>query len=386
MTDIRPIQHLNYLIKPASGLCNMRCRYCFYEDETQKRDTPNAGIMSAQTSEALIRDTFAALNANGSVSFAFQGGEPTLAGRAYFEHFTDLVRGYNTKRVPVSYVLQTNGYGLDESWAELFVREKFLIGISMDGNRAVHDSLRIDAAGAATWERIQRNLAMMQEKGVELNILCVVTKRCAKNPERIYRSLKDLGVRYLQFIPCLDPLGEPRGSLPWSLMPEDYGHFLCGLFDVWYQDWCGGEYTSVRLFDDYVHMAMGQAPGTCATGGSCGSYLVAEADGSLYPCDFYCLDEWKLGGIGEETIPELLYGEKERRFLALGQQHPSECGRCLWVRLCYGGCRRDWVQDGAGNHNYYCSAFRRFFEYAAPRITQIAGEELRLQRRNAGRP
>lgn len=378
---VRTLKSINYLIKPASGLCNMRCRYCFYEDETGKRETANAGIMTAQTSEELIRDTFECLAPGGYANFAFQGGEPTMAGLSYFEHFMELVRKYNVRHVEVSYTLQTNGLGINEKWAELFAREHFLVGISLDGNRALHDSLRPDVAGKGTWDRIQKNLILMQDKHVDLNILCVVTRRCAKNPERIYRSLKETGLRYLQFIPCLDPLGEPRGTMPWSLTPDDYGHFLCGLFDPWYQDWLHGEYTSIRLFDDYVHLAMGLPSGTCSTSGSCGAYLVIEGDGSVYPCDFYCLDEWKLGEVGTDSVSDLLGGPQARAFLAQGQQHPEECRTCPWVRLCYGGCRRDWVKDETGSHNYFCPAFRQFYEYAGTRIMQIAQEEKRAMRR-----
>ena len=371
------MKNLNYLIKPASGLCNMRCRYCFYEDEVSSRDRGNEGIMSAETAEILIRRTFDSIDRGGRVSFAFQGGEPTLAGTAFFAFFTDCVRRYNTKQVQVEYALQTNGLALSQEWADLFAREHFLVGISLDGNRAVHDALRPDAAGRATWERILRSAALLRKSRVELNILTVITKRLAKNPERIYRSLKETGISHLQFIPCLDPLDAPRGSMPWSLTPDDYGHFLCGLFDAWYADWTAGRYVSVRLFDDYIYLAMGRPPGTCATSGSCGAYLVAESDGSLYPCDFYCLDEWKLGNVGGSSPEELLHSAREREFLAAGQNHPAECARCPWRRLCFGGCRRDWIQDETGTHNYYCPAFLRFFSYAGDRIRRVAAAEMR---------
>lgn len=134
----------------------------------------------------------------------------------------------------------------------------------------------------------------MQKHDVEVNLLCVVNRAVARSPQKVYASLKKLGVRHLQFIACLDPIEGERGAQPWALTPEAYGKFLCGLFDVYYRDWVNGDYTSVRLFDDYIHMAMGMPAGTCATSGSCGAYFVVEGDGTVYPCDFYCLDEWEM--------------------------------------------------------------------------------------------
>ena len=348
----------------------MRCRYCFYADETALREEGDTGIMSDETAEVLIRRAFEARPE--AVSFAFQGGEPTMSGLAYFERFMQAVKDANSRHIKIHYSLQTNGLALTPAWAALFVREKILVGVSMDGSQAIHDELRKDAGGRSTWSRILKNLKMLQREGAEVNILCVVTKKVARQPEQVYRALKQTGIRYLQFIPCLDPIGAGRGSEPWSLTPEDYGYFLCGLFDVWYRDFMKGDYISIRLFDDYVHMAMGEQPGTCSTSGACGEYLVVEGDGSLYPCDFYCLDEWKLGNVNDDTLEAVLSGDLEKRFLEEGLQHPAECVRCRYRQLCYGGCKRDWVQREDGNHNYYCQAFQQFFGYAAGRMTQIA--------------
>ena len=374
------MQSLNFLIKPASGLCNMRCRYCFYEDEAANRAEASAGRMSRETADRLIEETFAALEPRGRVTFAFQGGEPTLAGLDYFRHFVARVAQCNTKRVQVDYAIQTNGLALDEEWADFFAAHRFLVGVSIDGTKTIHEQLRPDAAGRSTWNRVTRNLALLQKKKVETNILCVVTRPCAKSPVKVYHALQKLGGRFLQFIPCLDPLGAPRGSMEYSLTPELYADFLCGLFDEWYLDWKNGRYTSVRLFDDYVHLAMGMPSGTCATSGSCGSYLVVEGDGTLYPCDFYCLDEWKLGRLGEQGLEQFLSCEKAQAFLAQGEQPPAECAECPCRSLCFGGCKRDWYTDESGTHNYFCPAFRRFFAYAGNRLAEIARAEALARR------
>lgn len=376
------MQFVNFLIKPASSLCNMRCRYCFYEDEAANRTQASMGIMTRETADLLIGEALDAVDFNGRLSFAFQGGEPTVAGLDFFHHFVEEVTRRNTRHIPVNYSIQTNGLALDEEWAEFLAKNRFLVGISMDGDKALHDEFRIDAAGKGTWTRVRQNVTLLQRAGVDLNLLCVVTKRCAKSAVRVYHALQKTGVNFLQFIPCLDPLEMPRGSMPYSLLPEDYGTFLCALFDEWYRDWSSGHYTSVRLFDDYVHLAMGLPAGTCATSGSCGAYFVVEADGSVYPCDFYVLDEWKLGHLGDQPLPALAQSDRAVRFLQDGLNHPTTCASCQWRQLCFGGCKRDWCDDPAGGkRNYYCSSFQRFFAHAAPRLYQVAQAELRARGR-----
>ena len=377
------MSHINLLIKPASSLCNMRCRYCFYADEAANRTQASMGIMTTQTAELLIEQVFDAAGEQGDIGIVFQGGEPTLAGLPFFESFVKLVEKYNHKHRPVSYALQTNGYALDTEWASFLAKNHFLVGISMDGDKTLHDEFRVDASGKGTWQRVQKSLRLLQMQGVECNLLCVVTKRCAKSAVRIYHALQKTGVRYLQFIPCLDPLGEKRGQRPWSLTPEDYGTFLCSLFDEWYRDWENGKYTSVRLFDDYVHLAMGLPSSTCATQGRCGAYYAVEADGSVYPCDFYVLDSWKLGNIHQTSLRELGQTERAEDFLKEGLHRPVMCQKCPWARLCFGGCKRDWCTDQNGeSRNYYCPSFQRFFAYAETRIGRIAAAEVALRRRN----
>ena len=264
--------HISLLVKPASSLCNMRCRYCFYADEAASRSQGSLGLMTRDTAAEMIRQALAAAGPSGQLTVAFQGGEPTVAGLAFFEDFVADMTRYNTARIPVAYAFQTNGLALDEAWAAFLARNRFLVGVSVDGDKALHDEFRVDAGGKGTWNRVQKNLAMLQRAGVACNLLCVVTRRCARSAVRVYHALQKTGVEYLQFIPCLDPLDEPRGGQPWSLTPEEYGNFLCALFEEWYRDWAAGRYTSVCLFEDYVELAMGLPPSTCATSGRCGAY------------------------------------------------------------------------------------------------------------------
>lgn len=383
---------LNFLIKPASGACNMRCKYCFYENEVVIRKEDHPVFMTLDTAQLLICQAFSCIESEKRgerntvpISFAFQGGEPTLAGLNFFNKFIEMVQTYNVRKYPVQYTIQTNGLLLNEEWADFFAKNNFLVGISIDGDKALHESLRPDAVGRSTWDRVTRNLRLLQDKHVETNLLCVVTRQCAKHPEKYYRALKNLGVSFLQFIPCLDPLDVPRGSMPYSLTPKLYGSFLCGLFDEWYWDWKSGHYTSIRLFDDYIHLAMGLPAGTCATSGSCGAYFVVEGDGTLYPCDFYCLNEWKIGKLGEASLAEYAKSKIETHFLEEGTKHPFECSSCRFYPLCFAGCKRDWYQDSDGkNHNYFCSSFSQFFNYAEQRILEIARRERQFNQREMG--
>lgn len=374
------MKFVNFLVKPASGLCNMRCKYCFYEDEATHRLTKNMGIMTADTSRVLIQRAFSAVSPGGCVSFSFQGGEPTLAGLDFFEHFVQTVYACKPRDCTVTFGMQTNGLLLNDKWAAFLKKHGFLVGVSVDGGQALHDANRVDAEGKGTWERVMQSIALLQQVQVEVNLLCVVTKQCAKNPVRVYKALKQTNARYLQMIPCLDPMEQRRGSMAYSLRPDDYGSFLCRLFDAWYQDWAAGDYTSIRLFDDYIHLAMGLPAGTCSTCGSCGSYFVVEADGSVYPCDFYVLDGWKMGNIHDHDLESLQSSEAAIRFLQEGRAYPAECGQCRWYRLCNGGCKRDWYMEKEKPRNYYCAAFQQFFSYAAPKMMTVIREENRQVR------
>jgi uncharacterized protein len=369
------MRNISLLIKPASSACNLRCRYCFYADEAARRSRASAGVMSRETAAELIRSACREAEKGGLVSFAFQGGEPTVAGLDFFRFFVKTAREEKPAGVSLAFSMQTNGTLLDGEWASFLRDEGFLVGLSVDGFKEAHDLYRPDAEGKGTWNRVRRSAELLQRHQVEVNALCVVTRQCARSPQKAYETLKRLGFRYLQFIACLDPGDGERGRMPWSLTPEAYGEFLCRLFDLWYLDWEKGDYHSVRLFDDYVHLLLGDGAGTCATCGRCGCSFVVEADGTVYPCDFFALDEWKAGKIGESGLSGLADGETFRRFLDLGREKPAECAGCRWRTLCNGGCVNDWVSGPDGDRNYYCDSFRKFFAHAEERLLRIARAE-----------
>lgn len=370
---------LTLLIKPASSLCNMRCKYCFYEDESNIRDQKSMGIMSGETARQLLAKAMEYIGEQGELTIAFQGGEPTLAGANFFQEFTDLAEQQKSPGVRIQYAIQTNGLELSEELLAILKKRRFLVGISLDGFRLLHDHNRIDAAGKGTWNRILKNVKRLQAAGVATNALCVITAQAAKKPEKIYRTLKQLNFSYQQYILCLDPLEMPRGMMPFSISPEDYGQFLLETFKLWYTDWKRGEYISIRTFEDMVFNGMGVPCSSCAQSGQCGQYLVIEADGSAYPCDFYALDPWKLGNICISSVQTLMESNTAYRFAQQRSVPPEECAVCAYRSLCRSGCFRDWEQTDGKYHNYYCRSFQILLEYAAPYFQEIAAAELRCR-------
>ena len=356
------------LVKPASSACNMRCRYCFYADEARSRSVANYGLMSTGTLERLVEKAFA--YATGPVSFAFQGGEPTLAGLDFYRALIEYEKKYNARRLPVSNAIQTNGLLIDGTWAGFLRENRFLVGLSMDGYGALHDSLRPDAAGNGTFARACEAAEVMTKSHVDFNILCVVSGPVARHGGKVYRYFRNRRFNYLQFIPCLDPLDGAPGE--WSLTAGDYARFLRETFALYYDDFMSGHPVSVRQFDNYVGMLLGQPPESCGMSGVCANYFTVEGDGSVYPCDFYVLDEWKMGNINEDSIEDMASSEAARRFVELSRPVNEKCRACRWLPLCRGGCRRNREPIAENTLNQFCAAYESFFEYACEGLRRIA--------------
>lgn len=371
---------LNFLIKPASGSCNLRCRYCFYHDVGGNRAVQSYGMMSAETLELLIRKALE--EAEGSCAFGFQGGEPTLAGLDFFRKAVELQKRYNTRGLAISNAIQTNGLLLDVEWADFLAENRFLVGLSLDGTKELHDRNRLDPAGKGTYARVLKTAQLLKARGVEFNILTVITRDSAKRADSLYRFFRRCGFDWLQFIPCLDPLGQGRGSCAYSLTAEEYGAFLKRLFDCWYRDVKAGRFVYIRYFENLVGMLLGNPPESCGMSGRCVIQNVVEADGSVYPCDFYALDQWKLGNIRTGSVREMMESRTARRFLEAAREVPEKCRSCRYYPICRGGCRRD--REAAGGVlglNDFCPAFETFFDYALPRLEEVAVNAARNLRR-----
>jgi len=366
------MQALTLLIKPVSGSCNMRCRYCFYADVTDIRTVKNYGMMSHNTLERIVERALS--EATGSCSFGFQGGEPTLAGLDFYRTLMVLEKRYNRNNVKITHSLQTNGLLINEEWAEFLAANHFLTGLSIDGTKAIHDGLRFDAQGKGTHNRCLQTARLLRKAGAQYNILTVVTRQLAAHPDRLYSFYNQQGFEYIQLIPCLDGLEEAHGSHPYSLDTKTYGKFLCRIFDLWYDDFVKGRYRSIRAFDNYIHILAGHPPENCAMGGICSAYALVEADGSVYPCDFYAVDKYRLGNVAADSFEEVLTGDVARGFVQPSRQVHPECGGCMYFSICRGGCRRDRepLTDGVPALNHYCGTYKIFFPHALPRMREIA--------------
>ncbi len=363
---------LSLLIKPASGNCNMRCRYCFYADELDNREIRSYGKMSVDTMHTIVDKAME--YGDYECTIAFQGGEPTLAGLDFYRDLVAYVTAHeNPKKLKIHYALQTNGYLINEEWAAFLGENHFLVGVSLDGLKEIHDRYRLDAAGKGTYQRVISAIRLLEKHQVEYNILTVVTAATARNGQKIYNYFKKNHFGYQQYIECLDPIGEEPGQHEYSLTPEKYGEFLKSMFDAWYLDMRSGTYVYNRYFENLMMIMAGQQPESCNMRGVCGKQWVFEADGSVYPCDFYALDQWRLGNIQENSFEEMDEKRDELGFIQWSMRQQEDCQKCRWFGLCRNGCRRNRepVTVEHTNRNYFCKSYQMFFEYAYPRLEEI---------------
>lgn len=363
---------LSLLIKPASGNCNMRCRYCFYADELDNREIRSYGKMSVDTMHTIVDKAME--YGDYECTIAFQGGEPTLAGLDFYRDLVAYVTAHeNPKKLKIHYALQTNGYLINEEWAAFLGENHFLVGVSLDGLKEIHDRYRLDAAGKGTYQRVISAIRLLEKHQVEYNILTVVTAATARNGQKIYNYFKKNHFGYQQYIECLDPIGEEPGQHEYSLTPEKYGEFLKSMFDAWYLDMRSGTYVYNRYFENLMMIMAGQQPESCNMRGVCGKQWVFEADGSVYPCDFYALDQWRLGNIQENSFEEMDEKRDELGFIQWSMRQQEDCQKCRWFGLCRNGCRRNREPVTAEhiNRNYFCKSYQMFFEYAYPRLEEI---------------
>lgn len=359
------------LIKPASGNCNMHCDYCFYADEASKRSQAEYGFMSNTTLKNVIRKMLSCTSK--SCTIAFQGGEPTLCGIDFFKRVIDLTRRCNINHADIHFAFQTNGILIDDKWAQFLAQNHFLVGLSLDGTKGLNDAHRHFAGGSA-YENVIRAARTFDLAGVEYNILTVVNKETALHVDEIYEFYKKNHFTYLQFINCLDPLGEPHGQREWSLTPKLYGEFLIKLFNMWYDDFQLGNQPYIRIFENYIEILCGYPPESCEQRGSCQGSLVVEADGSVYPCDFYVLDLYRLGNFNTDNVSAFFKRLQQTDFMKRSLNYPDKCKNCKWGMLCRDGCYRSrrLEQEGEEGLNYFCEGYQMFFEACGDRLITIA--------------
>ncbi len=346
------------LIKPASAVCNLDCAYCFYLDRAAD---PYASMparrMSLETLERLV-DTYLFYSYPQSV-FAFQGGEPTLAGPAFFEKLVDLQKSLGRNGQAVSNSLQTNAILIDERWCNLFRETNWLIGVSIDGPEPIHDLYRVNKGGQGTWRQVMRGMEILKTHRVEFNVLCVLSQANVEKPRELYKFFRSLGVDYIQYIPLaeFDTSGNP---LPFTISPEQYGRFMCETFDLW---WTERRKVRIRWFDNIAEALAGQKPGNCTMHETCDSYVVIEYNGDVYPCDFFVESKWKLGNINLDSWTEIARRRLRYEFASKKTLPRPECQSCEYQHICHGGCPK--LRHGPNRRfedlDYFCQAYKMVY-------------------------
>jgi len=367
----RPWKRLNsLLIKPAGPDCNMACAYCFYLRTDRLFPDVKIHRMSDETLREMTRQAMA--QCNGRINFAWQGGEPTLAGLEFFERAVQYQEEFG-RGVSVGNGLQTNGVLIDSAWAKFLGEHQFLVGLSLDGPEHIHDKYRLTCSGKGTWARVADSARRMLDVGVSVNALSVVTDYAAQFPEEIYTLHKSLGLNYMQFIPCME--ADPRDTAKladYSVSPQAYGTFLCALFDLWRADFQDGKPgTSIRYFDSLLYSFAGMPAPLCELRATCGEDVVVEHTGDVFSCDFFVEPAWGLGNLRESRLIDMLNSNRQHEFGQLKTAAQAECAACPWLQHCQGGCPKYRRATGA---SYFCASYTMFFNHAHEQLTQLAAE------------
>lgn len=333
---------MNLMIKPVSGHCNLDCRYCFY-----KAGHTQGCAMTAEDAQSLLSRALPYVAAG--YPLVFQGGEPLLAGHAYFEAVFSLLEA---RGVQAPVFIQTNGTLLDARYARLFAQHHALVGVSLDGTRETHGAYRDD------FDRVMDGIRCLREAGCEFNILTVVTDALAERVDDVWAFYREQDFGFQQYIPCMAPQGDAPDRF---LSSGRYGAFLCRLFDLWKADYERGRYVYVRLFENLLLLLAGYPAEECGAGGICSPQFLVESDGSVYPCDFYVAPEYRLGNLHTDTPEALRQRLMRSGFIASSVALPQQCAACRYLDLCRGGCKRYRDENGLFVH---CEAYRQFFGHA----------------------
>ena len=386
------MKSLQLLIKPASSLCDLKCKYCFYHDlATHQALSPK--IMSVETLELTIKRASeyfanAPKDEPSYLSILFQGGEPTLAGLDYFKQAIAFQKQYfaHLPQIQISNAIQTNGCKLDDELVSFLVTNDFFFGISLDGPKALHDAMRIHRNGSGSYDEVRAGITKLQKFGAQFNVLCVLTDLNALNIKSVYEHFKELGFYNHQYIACLDPferlgqhsnehLQEHSKEQPLFLSEQAYSQFLINIFDLWYQDLMEqGTYISIRHIENYLALLLNMSINSCNMTGVCQIQNVVESSGKIYPCDFYAHDDYELGNLTDHDFEYLQTNSKARTFIEQSHQLPNDCQHCPYLSLCRNGCYRERLNG----KNIHCAAFKAFFAARLDKLKQAAAHLARM--------
>lgn len=363
----------NLLVKPAGPDCNLNCTYCFYLNKASLFDS-GKHRMSEETLEEMIIQLMK--QSGNDVSIGWQGGEPTLMGLPFYKKAIDFEIKYGQGKT-VGNGFQTNGLLLTEEWADFFKKYSFLVGISLDGPKHIHDHHRKTPNGKGSWDIVSKNAKMLLKKGVSVNAMTTITDYSADFAKEIYEFHKSMGLNFMQFIPIVETdIYHPETAAQFSVSGEKYGSFLCQIFDLWLDDYAKGtNTTSVRHIESVFFRYVGMGAPECTLMRECGVYLVVEHNGDIYPCDFFVRPELKLGNLHQDHLNDMLNSEQMKSFGMHKAELPENCLSCKWKSFCYGGCVKDRVRDprDAGN-NHFCIAYKMFLQHADPFMKAMAAD------------
>lgn len=385
------------MAKPMGARCNLNCSYCFYL-EKEPMLYPDAGVprMSDATLEAFVRD-YLASQPGDEVTFAWQGGEPTLMGLPFFERVVALQQHYAAGRT-VKNSLQTNGTLLDDDWAVFLAKHQFLVGVSIDGPRELHDPYRVDRGGRPTWDKVIRGIRLLKKHRVPFNTLTVVHRRNWRHAREVYDFLRAEGSRFMQFIPLVERKPAPHESAAKldhaapvaagsALVPPDqvadavasecapphgFGEFLCTVFDCWVRRDVGRVF--VQHFDAALGIWSGEGPRLCIFEERCGRALALEHNGDLYACDHYVYPQHRLGNLHHAQLADLGNSPAAERFGAAKADLPAVCRACPVRFACNGDCpKHRFVQaaDGEPGVSYLCASYKKFFTHIDPAMRRM---------------
>lgn len=384
---------LYVMLKPAGAHCNLACKYCYYLEKNKLYPTAQRHLMSDEMLEQFTREYIEAQTMN-QVLFTWHGGEPLLRSIDFYRKALSLQQKYAGGR-RIDNVIQTNGTLLTDEWCEFFAQNHWLVGISIDGPQPDHDHYRLTAAGKPSWKKVMQGIKLLKKHGVEWNAMAVVNAYNANHPLEFYRFFKENGCQFLQFTPIVERLtrhedGRTLASLAdkdeislseASVAPEQWGYFLCAIFDEWVRKDVGKIF--VEIFDCTLANWMGISPGICAYSKECGHAGVMEHNGDVYSCDHFVFPEYKLGNIRDHSLIDMLYGEQQQEFSRLKHSSlPRQCKECDMEFACHGECPKNrFMKDQYGDSglNYLCPGYYHYYQHVAPYMDYMK-QELMSQR------
>lgn len=371
---------LYVMLKPAGAHCNLACKYCYYLEKNNLYQNSHRHLMSDDMLEQFTREYIEA-QTMPQVLFTWHGGEPLMRSIDFYKKALALQKKYAHGK-QIDNVIQTNGTLLTDEWCEFFAKNHWLVGISIDGPQEYHDHYRVTPAGKPSWEKVMQGISLLKKHRVEWNAMAVVNAYNAEHPLEFYHFFRDNGCQYLQFTPIVERLTEHEDGrtlasladdreIPLadaSVTPQQWGNFLCTIFDDWVRHDVGK--TFVEIFDCTLANWMGVLPGICAYSKECGHAGVMEHNGDVYSCDHFVFPEYKLGNIKDQSLIDMLYGEKQQEFSRLKHTSlPRQCKECDMEFACHGECPKNRFEKdkfGEPGLNYLCKGYYLYYSHVAP--------------------